>query len=128
MFNILLVDNINIRNELLKLRIESCGFEFNYITAKNGLECLNILKNNKVDLIIMEHIMDGLNGINTLKEIRKANKSIPIYVSSMCCCDCEESCKQYGIAGIIPRPVSSKLLIKSIMQSLYPINFKEMAS
>lgn len=50
------------------------------ITAPSGLECLSILQNKSVDLILLDVEMPIMNGIKTLERIRmqKEWNSIPV--------------------------------------------------
>lgn len=58
--------------------LEKAGYEV--IEARNGEECLEKLKKEKPDLILLDVMMPGLNGWETLKKIRAKEewKSIPI--------------------------------------------------
>jgi CheY-like chemotaxis protein len=50
------------------------------ITASSGEECLEILKTEKPDLILLDVMMPGLDGHDTCKRIKKnkESKSIPV--------------------------------------------------
>jgi two-component system cell cycle response regulator DivK len=44
----------------------------------NGEEAVEYVKNNKVDLILMDIMMPIMNGYEATREIRKFNKDLPI--------------------------------------------------
>lgn len=72
---ILLVDDDAIFREELKCSLE--GYEV--IEAASGQEALALLrKPNEIDLVILDVVMPGLNGIDTLKEIRRLSPQIGI--------------------------------------------------
>jgi len=50
------------------------------VLAYNGTEALKIFKQNNVDFILIDFKMPGLNGIETLTEIRKFNLSVPVVI------------------------------------------------
>lgn len=79
MYNILVVDD---DKEIVKAIEIYLGKE-NYCTFKayDGNEALNIIKNNDMNLIIMDIMMPKKDGIATLEEIRK-NKDIPVILLS----------------------------------------------
>ncbi len=52
------------------------------LVAKSGSLGIDIFKKEKVDLVIIDYLMDGLSGIETLREIRKLNSSTPCVISS----------------------------------------------
>ncbi|MEI6631314.1 MAG: response regulator, partial [bacterium] len=45
--------------------IESWGYRL--IQASNGAEAIAIVTDNKVDIIILDYLMPGLDGIDTLR-------------------------------------------------------------
>lgn len=53
---------------------------YNFITAGNGIDAINLLKDNDVKLILMDVQMPVLNGYDTTKIIRNNsnNENIPI--------------------------------------------------
>ncbi len=56
--------------------------EYNLIIAKNGIEGLNKMAENKIDLLIADIKMPEMHGIEFIQHIRKINKDIPIIVCS----------------------------------------------
>lgn len=73
---ILLVDDEADFLELMALRIKEWGYDL--ITALSGEEAIEILKNKSPDIIILDYMMPGMDGVATLKEIRKINFEIPV--------------------------------------------------
>ncbi|MCM8767397.1 MAG: response regulator [Candidatus Omnitrophica bacterium] len=55
-------------------------YKYNVITAENGEKGIEILKNRKVDLVILDLRMPGKSGIETLAEIRKFNQNVPVII------------------------------------------------
>jgi DNA-binding NtrC family response regulator len=51
------------------LRLEEAGEKV--VPAYNGRECLEILKKLDIDVVILDIKMPGMDGIQTLKEIKK---------------------------------------------------------
>jgi two-component system response regulator AtoC len=60
--------------------IESWGYKL--IQAANGMEAIAAVKDNSADIIVLDYLMPGLDGIETLKEIRKINVKIPVIMFS----------------------------------------------
>ena len=65
---ILLVDDEKDFVEILGLRLEEGGE--NVTAAYSGQECLDILENKEIDVVILDILMPGMDGIATLKEIK----------------------------------------------------------
>lgn len=76
---ILIVDDEIEICDLISIYIKNEGYE--PIKAKDGLEALEVLKEEKIDLIILDIMMPNLNGIDTCIKIRKDN-NIPIIMLS----------------------------------------------
>ncbi|MFC1821874.1 response regulator [Thermodesulfobacteriota bacterium] len=66
---ILLVDDEEDFVEMLSLRLEATGQ--NVTPAYSGKECLDILRQKAIDVVILDVKMPGMDGIETLKEIKK---------------------------------------------------------
>lgn len=70
---ILIVDDNEINQKFISSILDKRGF--NYISAFDGNEALEILKNVKVDLILMDIQMPSLNGLDATKIIRFEEKN-----------------------------------------------------
>lgn len=66
---ILLVDDEEDFVEMLSLRLKEFGE--NVLAAYNGEECLQTLGQSEVDVVILDVKMPGMDGIETLQEIKK---------------------------------------------------------
>ncbi|GHT50766.1 hypothetical protein FACS1894102_6460 [Spirochaetia bacterium] len=66
----------------MNLRIEKVFLEksYNVITAKCGSEAINILKSNKVDVILLDIDMPVMSGFQVMEEIQKipSKMGVPI--------------------------------------------------
>lgn len=78
MKKILVVDDDEMNLKVATFILEKNGYAV--ITASSGMECLSILKNKSVDLILLDVEMPYMNGIKTLEHIRKIKelKKIPV--------------------------------------------------
>ena len=66
---VLLVDDEKDFVEMLSLRLNEVGEKVT--TAHSGKECLENLENNKIDVVILDIKMPGMDGMETLGEIKK---------------------------------------------------------
>jgi CheY-like chemotaxis protein len=73
---ILLVDDEADILTVMKQLLESWGYEI--FTASNGKDAIESLIVKKPDIMILDYIMPEMNGIDTLKEVRKINSAIPV--------------------------------------------------
>ena len=76
MTNIALVDDEQSILTSVSLSLESEGFTVD--TFLNGLDALEYVKNNQIDIILLDENMPGLNGFETLSIIKKTKPNLPI--------------------------------------------------
>jgi len=75
---ILVVDDEPDFLEMIKIRLEASDYEV--ITASSGKEALIKIKRDKPDAVLLDVLMPGLDGIETLKRIRKEDKKLPVFI------------------------------------------------
>ncbi len=80
---IFFIDDDKVILNLLEYTFQSRR-DYDVICYKTGEECLENLHRNP-NLIVLDHILesmdeDSLNGLETLKEIRKVNKEVPVVI------------------------------------------------
>ena len=73
---ILLVDDETDLLLIMGRRMREWGYDL--IEALNGEEAVTAVKSKHPDIVILDYMMPDMDGIETLKEIRKINKSIPV--------------------------------------------------
>ncbi len=77
--------------------------------AESGEDALVYLKNNHPDAIFMDHMMPGLNGLETVEKIKTNPQTAVIPVVMYTSQDGEEYAKNvisYGVLDILPKPAS----------------------
>ena len=67
--NILVVDDEKDFVEMLSLRLQEVGEKVS--TAYSGKECLETLEKTNIDVVILDIKMPGMDGMETLREIKK---------------------------------------------------------
>lgn len=60
------------------LRMDLAGRGFNVFTAGGGLEALEILKREKIDIIVTDMKMPNMDGLDTVISVKKNHTGIPI--------------------------------------------------
>ena len=54
------------------------GWGYDLVVASGGKEAIEIFKSKKPDIIVLDYLMPEMDGVATLKEIRKLDKKIPV--------------------------------------------------
>jgi DNA-binding response OmpR family regulator len=88
---ILVVDDEPNMLDLVKLTLEREGFDI--IEARDGLEAISAVRGQMPDLVILDVMMPGMNGFETLKEIRLASM-VPVIMLTV---QSTETDRVYGL-------------------------------
>jgi DNA-binding response OmpR family regulator len=75
---ILVIDDEDAIRKSFVLSLEDTGYEVD--TADSGMKGIEMELKNRYDLIFLDLKMPGMNGVETLRELRKIDKDIPIYI------------------------------------------------
>lgn len=78
MTKLLVVDDEKNLRDLYEEELTGDGYEV--LTAANGLEALEIIKNDGIDLIIMDISMPEMDGIEALGKVTTNEKKIPVII------------------------------------------------
>jgi DNA-binding response OmpR family regulator len=78
-FRVLVVDDEPRIVKFLEVRLKASGYEV--LTANNGLEALELVQAQEPDLIVLDVVMPGIDGFETLKQVR-AVSSVPVIILS----------------------------------------------
>lgn len=116
---VLIVDD---EEKIRKMIKEYCLLEhYQVIEAENGIDAIDIIKNNKVDIMILDIMMPKMDGLTAYKEMKKYN--VPTIILSA---RSEEYDKltsfDLGVDDYITKPFSLKELIARVRAVLKRYN------
>lgn len=114
---VLLVEDNKLLRELGKDAMESCGV--NVTTAESGYEAINLNFNNKYDLIVLDLKMPGLNGYDTLKQM-KLNSRCPqvMALTGFAGTISENDLINIGFHSVLTKPYTIRQCFKSLCKAL----------
>jgi CheY-like chemotaxis protein len=78
MKHILVIDDDEAVRKLFLLSLEETGY--NVYTVSSGTEGIESFKKGQYDLIFLDLKMPGMNGVETLRELRKIDRDVPVYI------------------------------------------------
>jgi two-component system chemotaxis response regulator CheY len=117
---VLIIDDMRSARAILGDMLKDLGFK-KTIEARDGAEALAKLKQNEVQLILCDFLMDGMNGVDFLKELKKSylDKSPPvIFVSSLGDVASVETAMELGATDYLVKPVSFGKFRRKVENSL----------
>ncbi|HEX4958263.1 MAG TPA: response regulator [Lacibacter sp.] len=109
---ILVVDDHELNRELMVLLLKE--YKYHVITANNGYEALELLKNKHFDLVLMDVQMPELNGIETTKKIRNLLVlDVPVIACTAFSQPSEKrACLDAGMNDYLGKPVEERELLR----------------
>ena len=116
---LLIIDDEEDLTSMLSFRLQNTGFVT--ITANNGDKGMELAKENKPDLILLDLMMPGVDGFEVSKNLKRdvSTKHIPIVVfSALGNKNTKETVEKLGAAGFIEKPFEPDLLINKINKVL----------
>lgn len=115
MKNILIVDDDRDLVSMFQMRLDSEGFKTE--VAYDGKEALESIQKKAPDLIVMDALMPGLDGLATLKQIRQmTDKKIPVMIITGKALMIEQAFRLEGAEDFMMKPVDGADLVKRIRQ------------
>ena len=108
------VDDSPFASKQIKDIVEDNGYEvIGY--AKDGEEAIELYKELKPDIVILDIIMPGLNGLETAEILKKQDPAVKILMlSSLCDAGTMEEVKSIGVKHLIPKPLEADVLLASL--------------
>ncbi len=117
MKNILIVDDENSIRLSLEGILEDEGFNTSF--AANGEDCLSMLTAEDPDLILLDIWMPGIDGLETLKQIKKVRPSqLVVMMSGHANIETAVKATRLGAFDFIEKPLSLEKILLSINNAL----------
>jgi two-component system, sensor histidine kinase and response regulator len=123
-FKVLVVDDVASTRQMFEATLSS--FSFRVTCVASGEAALKTLetapKDDPFRLVLMDHIMPGMNGIETCRQIKKSSRlsDIPtiIMVTALSRDEVMADVVEVGLEGFLTKPVTSSDLLDTIVETL----------
>ena len=113
---VLIVDDARSLVLLAERTLQKEGYDV--ITAYDGLDGLRKVRNDKPDLVILDIVMPGMDGIQALKLIRKHSGTPILMLTSESEISIVQKALDLGADGYIVKPVSTTALVTRVREKL----------
>ncbi len=110
--NILIVDDYKTMLRILRNLLKQLNFN-NVVDATDGAMALNILRSQKINLVISDWNMEPMTGIQLLREVRADNnlKHLPfIMITAESKSENVIAAKEAGVSNYIVKPFNAETL------------------
>ena len=87
-------------------------------TAESGEECLEKIRTTRFNVVLLDHMMPGMDGIETLEKIRESYPDLPVYALTANATAGEDFYRSKGFNGYLSKPIDSETLEKTIMRHI----------
>lgn len=88
-------------------------------TAESGEECLEKLKFGEYDVVFLDHLMPGMDGIETISKIREQNPELPVYAfTANFVAEGDDFYESHGFNGYLTKPIDGMALEKTIRKHI----------
>jgi len=115
---ILIVDDEEVLRDVLETLLRREGFDV--LLAASGEEALSILDGEEeVDLVILDIMLPGISGIDTLRSIRVSSPELPVIViTAYSSIDGAIEAMKHGAYHYIPKPFKNEEVILTVNKAL----------
>lgn len=107
----LLVDDNNVNIKIAARLLKQ--FKLDVTTASNGQECIDLVKNGDFDIIFLDHLMPGMDGVEAVHILRENGNEMPIIaLTANSYSGSREKYIEEGFTDYLPKPFQYKDLNK----------------
>jgi len=120
---VLVVDDNAMNLTLMKALLKRTCMEVD--TATSGKECLNLTRQKKYHIILMDHMMPGMDGVETLHKLRAESdnlnrKTVVIALTANAVAGSREMYLEYGFDNYFAKPIQADKLDEMLVNYLPP--------
>ena len=118
MMRILIVDDEEVLRDVLDAVLRREGFDV--VPAASGEEALSVLDGDEnIDLVILDIMLPGISGIDTLRAVRIANPNLPVIViTAFSSIDGAIEAMKHGAFHYIPKPFKNEEVVLTVNKAL----------
>lgn len=117
-FKVLIVDDSAAMRMLITASLQDSEFDV-VAAAKDGQEALQYFKDTAPDLVLLDIVMPGMSGVETLGHIMALNKNaVVIMASSMGTDDAVQGALKAGAKNFLQKPIEQEALLKVLRNTV----------
>ena len=118
---VLVVDDNEINRKVIKNLLKETGIQV--FEADSGMECIELVKANRYDVILLDHMMPELDGVATLRILRNMDdnlfRGVPIIMmTANSISGARDDYLNLGFDDYLSKPIDAKRLEKLLLKFL----------
>lgn len=118
---VLVVDDNEINRKVIKNLLKETGIQV--FEANSGTECIELVKTNRYDVILLDHMMPELDGVETLRVLRNMDdnlfRGVPIIMmTANSISGARDDYLNLGFDDYLSKPIDAKRLEKLLLKFL----------
>ncbi len=114
---LLLVDDEEVIRRMSKRMLEKFGYHV--LLAQDGLEAIEIYKNEKVDLLIIDMIMPKLDGFRTLQQLKTIDPDVrAVLFTGNITAEGRTRCMEAGFYDLVTKPFETTAFLHTVRHAL----------
>ncbi|MCR4617262.1 MAG: response regulator [Lachnospiraceae bacterium] len=113
---VLVVDDNTLNLSVIKGLLKKTDMQVETVTS--GEECLEMLRKEKFNVVLLDHMMPGMDGLETLEHIREFMPDLPVFALTANAAGGEAFYLEKGFDGYLEKPVDGNKLEKNIIKVL----------
>ena len=119
--SLLVVDDVAVNLAVVKGLLKKT--KINVDTAQSGIKCIQKMKAKHYDIVLLDHFMPDMDGVETLKEIRRmedkrSRETIVIVLTANAIAGEREKYIELGFNDFLEKPVDGKVLEEMLIKYL----------
>ena len=117
-YKVLIVDDSAAMRMLITATLQDS--EFNVVAAaKDGREALQLFKETSPDLVLLDIVMPGMSGVETLEHIMAIDKNaVVIMASSMGTDDAVQGALKAGAKNFLQKPIEQDAMLQVLRNTV----------
>lgn len=118
---VLIVDDNEMNSLVVKKLLEATKVQVD--VANSGRECLKRTQNKYYHVILMDYMMPGMDGVETLKRLRRqenglCRESAVIVLTANTMADARRLCEDYDFDGYLEKPIQGSRMEAAVLRFL----------
>jgi DNA-binding NtrC family response regulator len=115
--NVLIVDDEEVLQDVLVTLLRKAGYK--PLTAASGEEALEILEREPIDLVLLDLMLPGMNGMDVLREVRRRDPDqVVVMVTAFSSIENAIQAMREGAFHYIPKPFKNEEVLITVRKGL----------